>query len=142
MDYPKFFTLKEFVNSETANANNVDNTPNFEQIVNIYRLCGLVLEPARKQLGRPITVTSGYRCPTLNKLVGGVSNSQHMTGCAADLKCDGMSELFEILAENENVDQLLFEDNGRTRWIHVSIALPDEKPRRQINRNYKAYVRK
>lgn len=141
MDYPKFFTLKEFVKSETADANNVDNTPNFEQIVNIYRLCGLVLEPARKQPGRPITVTSGYRCPTLNKLVGGVSNSQHLTGCAVDLKCSDMSELFEILAENENVDQLLFEDNGQTRWIHVSIPLPDEKPRRQINRNYKAYVK-
>lgn len=141
MDYPKFFTLEEFVKSETADANNVDNTPNFEQIVNIYRLCVLVLEPARKQLGRPITVTSGYRCQALNKLVGGVSNSQHMTGCAADLKCGGMTELFEILAENENVDQLLFEDNGQTRWIHVSIPLPDEKPRRQINRNYKAYVK-
>lgn len=141
MDYPKFFTLKEFINSETANANNVDNVPDFEQIVNIYRLCGLVLEPARKQLGRPITVTSGYRCPALNRLVGGVPYSQHMTGCAADLKCDCMSELFDILAENENVDQLLFEDNGQTRWVHVSIPLPDEKPRHQINRNYKAYVK-
>lgn len=98
----KYFTLKEFVNSETAKENNVDNTPNLEQILNIHRLCVLVLEPTRKQLGgRPITVTSGYRCPALNRLVGGVSNSQHMTGCAADLICPDMSELFEILSETE-----------------------------------------
>lgn len=139
MNFPKYFTLKEFVNSETAKENNVDNTPNLEQILNIHRLCVLVLEPTRKQLGRPITVTSGYRCPALNRLVGGVSNSQHLTGCAADLKCTNLVELFDILSENPEIDQLLFEDNGVTRWIHVSIPEQGKTPRRQINRNYKAY---
>lgn len=141
MNFPKYFTLKELVNSDTAKEKNIDNVPNFEHIVNLYRLCDKVLEPARKELGRPITVTSGYRSPELNKAVGGVSNSQHLTGCAADLKCTNLVELFGILSENPEIDQLLFEDNGVTRWIHVSIPEQGKTPRRQINRNYKAYIK-
>lgn len=141
MNFPKYFTLKELVNSYTAKKKNIDNVPNFEHIVNLYRLCDKVLEPARKELGRPITVTSGYRSPELNKAVGGVSNSQHLTGCAADLKCTNLVELFDILSENPEIDQLLFEDNGVTRWIHVSIPEQGKTPRRQINRNYKAYIK-
>lgn len=141
MNFPKYFTLKELVNSDTAKEKNIDNVPNFEHIVNLYRLCDKVLEPSRKELGRPITVTSGYRSPELNKAVGGVSNSQHLTGCAADLKCTNLVELFDILSENPEIDQLLFEDNGVTRWIHVSIPEQGKTPRRQINRNYKAYIK-
>lgn len=141
MNFPKYFTLKELVNSDTAKEKNIDNVPNFEHIVNLYRLCDKVLEPARKELGRPITVTSGYRSPELNKAVGGVSNSQHLTGCAADLKCTNLVELFDVLSENPEIDQLLFEDNGVTLWIHVSIPEQGKTPRRQINRNYKAYIK-
>lgn len=141
MNFPKYFTLKELVYSDTAKAQNIDNVPTFENIVNLYRLCDKVLDPARKELGRPITVTSGYRSPELNKAVGGVSNSQHLTGCAADLKCTNLVELFDILSENPEIDQLLFEDNGVTRWIHVSIPEQGKTPRHQINRNYKAYIK-
>lgn len=142
MNFPKYFTLKELVYSDTAKVQNIDNVPTFEHIVNLYRLCDKVLDPARKELCRPITVTSGYRSPELNKEVGGVSNSQHLTGCAADLKCTNLVELFDILSENPEIDQLLFEDNGVTRWIHVSIPEQGKTPRRQINRNYKAYIKR
>lgn len=139
MNFPKYFTFKELVYSDTAKVQNIDNVPTFEHIFNLYRLCDTVLDPARKELGSPITVTSGYRSPELNKAVGGVSNSQHLTGCAADLKCTNLFELFEILSENPEIDQLLFEGNGVTRWIHVSIPEQGKTPRRQINRNYNAY---
>ena len=141
MYYPKYFTLSEFVRSDTAASLCISNVPTFENVENLARLCELVLDPVRKQLGTPITVTSGFRCPALNKRVGGVSNSQHLSGLAADLKSKDLSELFEALAENENVDQLLFEDNGHTRWVHVSIAPVGKQPRNYINRNYKAYIK-
>lgn len=141
MYYPKYFTLSEFIKSETATALGISNVPAFENVNNLSRLCGLVLDPVRKQLGTPITVTSGFRCPALNRRVGGVSNSQHLSGLAADLKAKDLSELFEALSENKNVDQLLFEDNGRTRWVHVSIAPIGKQPRNYINRNYKAYIK-
>lgn len=141
MYYPKYFTLSEFIKSETATAFGISNVPTFENVNNLARLCELVLDPVRKQLGTPITVTSGYRCPALNRRVGGVSNSQHLYGLAADVKAKDLSELFEALAENKNVDQLLFEDNSRTRWIHVSIAPLGKRPRNYVNRNYKAYIK-
>lgn len=141
MYQPKYFTLTEFVRSDTATTLGISNVPTFENVDNMSRLCELVLDPVRKQLGVPITVTSGFRCPALNRRVGGVSNSQHLSGLAADLKSKDLSELFEALAENENIDQLLFEDNGRTRWVHVSIAPLGKQPRNYVNRNYKAYIK-
>lgn len=141
MYYPKYFTLSEFIKSETATALGISNVPTFENVNNMSRLCELVLDPVRKQLGTPISVTSGFRCPALNKRVGGVSNSQHLSGLAADLKSKDLSELFEALAENKNVDQLLFEDDGRTRWVHVSISPLGKRPRNYVNRNYKAYIK-
>lgn len=141
MYYPKYFTLSEFVKSDTASKLSISNVPTFENVENLSRLCELVLDPAREQLGTPIIVTSGFRCPALNTAVGGVSNSQHLTGLAADLKSENLSDLFDVLADNNNIDQLLFEDNGSTRWVHVSIASKGEQPRNYVNRNYKAYVK-
>ena len=84
-----------------------------------------VLEPARCQLGAPVIVTSGYRCPALNKAVGGVGNSQHMMGQAADLVCSKYEDkrrLFDILS-GMDIDQLLWETNSKgTQWIHVSFV--------------------
>lgn len=135
-----YFQLSEFITSYTASICGIDNTPDFESVENIHRLCVTVLEPARKLLGKPICITSGFRCPALNTKVNGKPNSQHMKGLAADIQCSGSLEtLFDILAINPNIDQLLFEDNGKRKWIHVSIAPPYERPRNIIKRDYKVY---
>lgn len=137
MYIPKYFTLYELTKSATAQLNNVDNTPTFEIVDNLKELCRLILDPVRLQFGKPIYISSGYRCAKLNKLVGGVKNSQHLTGCAADLIVNDLRGLFDVVKENPYIDQLLFESNGKTQWLHVSFA-PNGKPRHYINNNYKA----
>ena len=133
---PKFFTLPELLKSETAETKQIDNTPSFAVVENLNKLCQLILDPARAKLEAPIYVTSGYRCRELNVAVGGVSNSQHLTGCAADLQYKDLQKLFDILKDNPNVDQLLFERSKTSTWVHVSISA-NGKPRHIINNNYK-----
>jgi zinc D-Ala-D-Ala carboxypeptidase len=130
----KHFSLFEYLQSDTANRLHIDNTPTFDVVYNLLRLTQLVLDGTRDKIGMPIRVTSGYRSVALNRAVGGVHNSQHITGCAADLKCNNMQLLFETLALNPNVDQLLYEHDGKGgKWIHVSIAPIDKRPRHYIN---------
>lgn len=134
----EYFTLKEFLKSNTAKAHNIDNTPSFAIVANLHRLSEFILTPARYKYGKPIIVTSGYRCEELNKKVGGVKNSQHQFGLAADLVCADMRTLFNLLRTNQYVDQLLYESNGKSTWIHVSIANTGKLPRHNIIDNYKA----
>lgn len=81
-----------------------------------------VLDPARERLGKPITVSSGYRCPLHNATVGGVANSQHMRGEAADVCCADNKRLAEIIEANGKYDQLIsyMNKNGGIRFTHVS----------------------
>ena len=120
----------------TATNRKVENTPTIEAVVNLCRLCNEVLEPARKKYGHPIIVTSGYRCPKLNNLVGGVKTSRHLTGQAADLRVESKElgrKLFDALKDLPAIDELLYEHKGSARWIHVAWA---EQPRKKINFNY------
>ena len=133
---PKFFTLPELLKSETADAKLINNAPSFAVVENLNKLCQLILDPARSKLEAPIYVTSGYRCRELNVAVGGVGNSQHLTGCAADLQYKDLQKLFDILKNNPNVDQLLFEHSKTSTWVHVSISANGD-PRHIINNNYK-----
>jgi zinc D-Ala-D-Ala carboxypeptidase len=135
---PKHFKLNEFTRSATADRLNIDNTPTFEVVANLTRLCMLVLDIAREQYGKPIIITSGYRCQRLNKSVGGVSNSQHLQGLACDIVVNDMDKLFNILKHNPHIDQLLYESNGKSKWLHVSIAKCGNTPRRYINSQYNA----
>ena len=117
------FYLSEFTRSETAQAKGIDNTPSLEAVSNLQYLCQQVLEPLRQWLGKPIVINSGYRCTKLNQLVGGVSNSQHQTGEAADIRLPDKAtgQLYaEYILEHCRFDQLLFESNGRCQWLHVS----------------------
>ena len=71
------FTINEMTASETARKFRIDNTPPDSALKNLKILCSQVLEPARAKFGQPLTITSGYRCLKLNRLVGGQPNSYH-----------------------------------------------------------------
>ncbi len=131
------FTLFELVRSVRAELLEMDNLPEEKQIKNLSNLCRHILEPTRIALGDSIYITSGYRTRELNRIVGGVKNSKHIMGLAADLHIKNEEygrRLFDILKANTNVDQLLMEHgkNGGT-WIHVSYS---KRPRHLINDNY------
>ena len=121
------FTLAELCKSGTAARRGIKNIPSEEQISNLRALCVNVLEPARKLLNAPIYVNSGFRSPELNVGVGGVGNSQHLKGQAADITLGSLSmnlKLMDVLINGEiPFDQAIFEKCDslmRPLWIHVS----------------------
>lgn len=121
----KNFTLDEMCASSTAKAKRIDNTPPAQIVVNLTYLCEHVLQPLRDHENKPIHVSSGYRCPVLNAAVGGVANSQHMTGEAVDIQSSGDkkrdNERFAWMMNNLDFDQLIMEHNkSGVYWIHVS----------------------
>lgn len=89
---------------------------------NIVALVGQVLDPARERYGKPVCVNSGYRCAKHNAAVGGVSNSQHLRGEAADICCGDNERLAKIIEANGKYDQLIryMGAGGKIRFIHVS----------------------
>lgn len=114
------FTLYELCKSELANKNNIDNTPDEEQLANLKTLCTKVLEPLRISLGRHISVLSGFRSHALNDAVRGAVVSQHLTGCAADIIASGMKpvDLFDFIRNSPiGYDQLILEFD---KWVHIS----------------------
>ena len=94
----KYFSLSEFSHSDTAVSLGIDNTVPWEYIPKIQHLVHCVLDPIREHWGLPIRVTSGYRCPELNEEVGGVEDSYHMDGCAADISTLDPSRNMELMA--------------------------------------------
>lgn len=123
-----YFTISELCRSDTAAARGIDNTPPPEVQSNLQALITNLLDPIRERYGAPITVTSGYRCAALNKAVGGVTNSQHLTGQAADLQGTNgnnaaqLREICRAAVDVDRYDQLIIEHSGNTRWIHVSFG--------------------
>lgn len=113
--------------SDTAKRCGITNKPKAEEetevVENLKALCVEVLQPLRDFLGKPVVVSSGYRCRELNEKVGGVSNSQHLTGEAADIRVKDRHELIEIMRfiMDETVfDQLIREKSATGEWVHVS----------------------
>lgn len=128
----KYFSLRELSRSATADRKGIDNTPPASAVGNLTALVDKVLDPLREWYGKPVTVNSGYRSSELNRAVGGVTSSQHLTGQAADIDTHSKSEnrkLFDYIAENLDFDQLIWENGGA--WVHVSYRA-DGKNRRQI----------
>ena len=127
----KYFTLYEMTASPTAKRLGIDNTPTEAVKKNLLALVTNVLDPLRLNWGRPVIVTSGYRCPALNKAVGGASSSQHATGEAADIRTvsddpdENMKLLRCLIESNLPFDQLISEyvdSQNRPNWIHVSFG--------------------
>ena len=124
MKLTKNFSLEEMYRSETARRCGIDNKPQTEEVVeNLRALCLEVLQPLRDHLGKPVVVSSGYRCKDLNKKVGGAENSQHLKGEAADIKVSGREKLIGVMRyimDETDFDQLIREKSGSTEWVHVS----------------------
>lgn len=138
----RHFTIEELIHSDKARELGIDNTPDKDSIDRLTTLIIEVLDPARELLGKPIVVTSGYRCSVLNTAVGGQPNSQHTKGEAADLQCYNNKYLFDIIRENLSFDQLIletkdiFDRNGNKtgvrEWVHISYK--KGKNRKQVLR--------
>lgn len=120
----KWFTNKEFTRSATAERLGISNeVPEDLQDNAAYTLQRL--DEIREAYGHPIVITSGYRCPALNKAVVGKPNSQHTKAQAADLKWS--SYLWEFLLNYCKFDQLIEETSRRTKWIHISFNKDGER---------------
>ena len=129
------FKLGEFTKSSSHPE--VYNIPSHEAIANLKRICTW-LEVLRKRYGKPIIINSGYRSPQLNRKIGGVKNSNHLTGCAVDIRVTGMEQAkqyAEILREyadesHQDFDELLIEKNCYGAiWLHFAVR-PRENRRR------------
>lgn len=135
-----YFTLKEFIKSATATRLKIDNTPTNEILRNLQYGVSMILDPLRRIHLKPIIITSGFRCEKLNKAVGGVPNSWHTKGNAADIHIKDMNEakeIFDILKTLPSVDTVLFEHSRQSQWIHVQWDMT-KTPRHHFNFNYKA----
>ena len=135
----KNFTLDELTASATAKAKGIINAPGVDEVCNMCALVHHVLQPLRDAMGEPIKIGSGYRCTRLNQAVGGVANSQHIKGQAADLCIDGDMKKgrrwFNWILDNCDFDQLIWEHNAKgTYWVHVSFRA-DGKNRKQVINN-------
>lgn len=136
----EYFTLSELTKSETAAKHKIDNTPPAAIIENLQYGVDMVLDPLRRLYGKPIIINSGYRCQQLNKLVGGVTNSWHQNGNAADIHISSNEEakiLFSNLQKLPSVDTALFEHSKTAQWLHVQWD-KTKTPRHHYNFNYKA----
>ncbi len=123
------FMLSEFLNPKKY----PDNIPTVQQITNMMYGCRNLLEPARQVVG-PIIINSGFRNPDVNRRVGGVKNSQHLQGQAADIRPKDPTQfhrLVEFLKTHELTDQLL-TGNG---WLHISWK-PFATPRHYVRIDY------
>ena len=124
----KYFTLQELTRSDTAKRLSIDNTPDAAVMSHLETLVERLLDPLREAFGRPIIVTSGYRCPELNKAVGGSPTSPHLQGYAADLvpKAGNVQRSLEftywwLLREGKPHDQRKEDSRAkRAKEVHLS----------------------
>jgi zinc D-Ala-D-Ala carboxypeptidase len=136
MNLSKNFTITEFIKSQTALRQGIDNTPEDKHLEAAKLLFEKVVQPVRNEFG-PTTINSGYRGKELNKAVGGSATSQHCKGQAADIEVPGVAnaKIAAWIEANCDFDQLILEfytpgvpDSG---WVHVSFK--DSGNRKKVN---------
>lgn len=129
------FTLAELCASSTAQARGLDNTPPPELLPRLIMLAEM-LERIRSVVGKPIVVSSAFRCGELNALVGGASTSDHPLGNAADITAPAFGSATELarllapLVSTLSIGQIILEGVKGKQWVHVSTR----EPERSINR--------
>lgn len=132
MQLSDHFSLEELTHSDLALRKGIKNDPTPDVISNLTRLAGL-LEQIRKRLNKPISINSGYRCLELNQAVGGQKTSQHLLGCAADIRVLGMTpdEVVKAIIQTDiQFDQMIREFDS---WVHISVTnKAEDTPRNQI----------
>lgn len=116
------FYLDEFVESATATRHGIDNSPSHQIIINLT-YTAIVMEQIRTLCGRnPVLISSGYRCPDLNKVIGGAIRSDHMLGMAVDFTIPGYGSVEKVVSTIETsviqYDKLI---NEFDRWVHISV---------------------
>ena len=131
MKLSEHFSLAELTKTNTG----IENVPSEAQVENLKRLCRW-LERLRKRWNDkygdgddPIIINSGFRSAAVNKAVGGVPSSNHLTGCAADIRVAGLEQLLRyavILLDisdesGEDFDELLLERKGAVMWLHFAV---------------------
>jgi len=134
MTNPVHFSLAEFLHSDTAKSNGIENTPTWDVVENLKRL-GLLMDQIRNGGGgKPVTILSGYRCPEVNALVGGATNSAHLYGLACDFVIPAYGTPLDICKAIEphmaflGIDQLIWEYGD---WVHLGLAADGCVPRCQ-----------
>ena len=148
MKLSEHMALAELTKTKTG----IKNVPNEAQVENLKRLCGWLEELRRRWNNRyvnplptsprggeeePIIINSGFRSPAVNKAVGGASNSNHLTGCAVDIRCLGIEQalryaaiLLDIADEGrEDFDELLIEKSAKSIWVHFAVRPKDNRRR-------------
>ncbi len=138
MNSKNYFTLHEFLYSDTALTRKIDNFPeDFWVIDNIKEKMLPVLNNLRVAWGGPLKITSGYRSKALNDAIGGVKNSLHLKGLAVDIVPVGESfELFKnfvpLYFEDKSFDQIILEKSGSSQWVHIGIESNEGTQRKQV----------
>lgn len=128
MNLSKNFKLDEFVFSQTATRLGINNMPGPAAIINLSRVAA-TLEQIRQLVGKPISISSGYRGAALNRAVGGSVSSAHMQGLAADISMQGYTpvKLARMIRDSEiGFDQLIYEG----AWVHIGLS--SGAPRRDV----------
>ena len=144
MKLSEHFGLAELTKTKTG----IENVPNEEQVNNLRRVCRW-LEQLRRRWNNlygegddPIIINSGFRSPAVNKAVGGVATSNHLTGCAVDIRCIGMEQALRYAAilldisdlNREDYDELLIEQKAHVVWIHFAVKPSGNRRRTNFKR--------
>lgn len=125
MNLSPHFSLDELTHTDHRE---IDNTPTQDEISNLQQLANFLEEVKTALGGKPIMISSGFRCKALNDAVGSKDSSQHRTGFAADFRVPGMTPdevVRAVIASGIGYDQIIREFD---RWTHISVS---DKPRKQ-----------